>query len=69
MHAEWYEDPDAVQPDEYLTFAATPEEVHRTFNRYGARFEVDRHGQLTLRLELDLAGAQATSLQSVTTMS
>ena len=45
VHAEWYEDPDAVQPHEYLTLAASPAEIHRTFRRYGARFEVDRGGR------------------------
>ena len=56
VHAEWYEDPDAVQPHEWLTVAASPEEIRRAYRRYGARFEVDREGTLTLRLELALGG-------------
>ena len=29
VHAEWFEDPDAIQPGEVLTFAARPEEIRR----------------------------------------
>ncbi|MBA2443082.1 MAG: DUF1348 family protein [Rubrobacter sp.] len=54
LSEEWYEDPDAVQPDEYLTLGASPEEVRRAYHRLGARFELDEGGGLTLRLELDL---------------
>jgi site-specific DNA recombinase len=56
VHAEWYEDPDAVQPWEVLTHAAGPEDIRRAYRRYGARFEVDGEGTLTLRLSLDLDG-------------
>jgi hypothetical protein len=56
VHAEWYEDPDAVQPWEVLTHAAGPEEIRRAYRRYGARFEVDGEGTLTLRLSLGLDG-------------
>jgi len=51
LHAEWYEDPEAVMPGEGLTHAAGPED-----RRYGARFEVDGEGDLTLRLDLNLDG-------------
>jgi hypothetical protein len=57
VHAEWYEDPDALMPDEYLSISATPEEVRQAYRRFGARFELDGGGALTLRLELDLGGA------------
>jgi hypothetical protein len=56
VHAEWYEDPDAVSPDEVLTHAAGPEDRRRPYRRYGARFEVDGEGSLTLRLDLALDG-------------
>jgi hypothetical protein len=56
VHAEWYEDPDAVMPGEVLTHAASPEEIRCAYKRYGARFEVDGEGTLTLRLSLDLDG-------------
>ena len=54
--AEWFEDPDAIQPGEWLTLGARPEEIRRAYRRYGVRFEVDRDGTLTLRLELALGG-------------
>jgi recombinase-like zinc beta ribbon protein/resolvase-like protein/recombinase len=56
VHAEWYEDPDAIQPGEWLTLGAGPEEIRRAYRRYGARFEVDGEGTLTLRLSLGLDG-------------
>jgi DNA repair exonuclease SbcCD ATPase subunit len=56
VHAEWYEDPDATQPDEVLTLATSPEDIRRTYRRYGARFEVDNEGELTLKLDLALDG-------------
>jgi hypothetical protein len=56
VHAEWYEDPDAVQPWEVLTHAAGPEDIRRAYRRYGARFEVDGEGTLTLQLSLSLDG-------------
>ena len=56
VHAEWFEDPYAIQPGEVLTFAARPEEIRRAYRRYGARFEVDSGGTLTLRLSLGLDG-------------
>ena len=54
VHTEWYEDPDAVQPSEYLTHAASTEKIRNSYKRLGARFEVDAEGELTLRLELEL---------------
>jgi hypothetical protein len=56
VHAEWYEDPDAIMPGEVLTHATSPEDIRRAYRRYGARFEVDGEGTLTLRLSLDLDG-------------
>jgi hypothetical protein len=56
VHAEWYQDPDAVMPGEVLTHAAGPEDRRRAYRRYGARFEVDGEGELTLRLDLNLDG-------------
>ncbi|CAA9430877.1 hypothetical protein AVDCRST_MAG82-2100 [uncultured Rubrobacteraceae bacterium] len=55
VHAEWYEDPDAVTPDIYLSISAKPEEVRRAYRRYGTRFELSADGTLTLRLKLDLS--------------
>jgi len=43
VHAEWYEDPDAIQPYEFLTLGASPEEVRAAYRRHAARFEVDSH--------------------------
>jgi DNA invertase Pin-like site-specific DNA recombinase len=54
VHSDWEEDPDAVMPSEYLTLAAPPEEIHRAYNRFGARFAVDVEGVLTLTMNLDL---------------
>lgn len=54
VHREWYEDPDAVQPGEYLSFGASQEEVNRVYRQFGARFEVSEDGTLTLRFEMDL---------------
>ena len=56
VHAEWYEDPDAIMPWEVLTHAASPEDIRCAYRRYGARFEVDGEGTLTLRLSLGLDG-------------
>ena len=57
VHPEWYEDLDALHPSEYLSLgASSAEERRRTYRRYGARFEVDGEGRLTLRLDLDLPG-------------
>ena len=56
VHAEWYEDPDAIQPHEFLTFGATPEQIRAAYMRHGVRFEADEGGVLTLRLEIDLGG-------------
>ncbi len=56
VHAEWYEDPDAVQPREFLTLGASPEQIRAAYMRYGARFEADENGVLTLRLKIDLGG-------------
>lgn len=56
VHVEWYEDPDAVTPDQYLSLSAMPKEVRNAYRRLGARFEVSADGILTLRLELELGG-------------
>jgi hypothetical protein len=56
VHAEWYEDPEAVTPGEVLTHAAGPDDRRRAYRRYGARFEVDDEGELTLKLDLNLDG-------------
>lgn len=53
-HAEWEQDPDAVMPGEVLTHATHPEDIRRAYRKYGARFEVDGQGTLTLRLSLGL---------------
>jgi hypothetical protein len=52
--ADWFEDPDALQPGEWLTLGARPEEIRRAYQRYDARFELDQFGELKLRLEPDL---------------
>ena len=54
--ADWFEDPDAVRPGEWLTLGARPEEVRRAYQRFDARFELDQHGELKLRLEVSLGG-------------
>jgi hypothetical protein len=51
VHAEWYEDPDAVQPGQFLSLAAGPEYIRRAYIAAGARFSVDQHGTLTLELD------------------
>ncbi len=56
VHTEWYEDPDAVMPWEVLTHGAGPEDRRRAYRRYGARFEIDGEGELTLKLDLNLDG-------------
>jgi nuclear transport factor 2 (NTF2) superfamily protein len=56
VHAEWYEDPDAIQPHEFLTVGASPEQNRAAYMRHGAHFEADENGVLTLRLEIDLGG-------------
>ena len=45
-----------MMPGEVLTHAASHEDIRRAYRRYGARFEVDGEGELTLRLDLDLDG-------------
>ena len=66
VHAEWYEDPEAIMPSEVLTHAAGPEARRRAYRRYGARFEVDDEGELTLKLDLNLDGGvmSLTSIRS-----
>jgi hypothetical protein len=56
VHAEWYEDPDATPPSEVLTFATSSEGIRSSYRKYGARFEVDKEGSLTLQLSLGLDG-------------
>jgi len=56
VHADWQEDPDAIMPGEVLTHATHPEDIRRTYRRYGARFHVDAQGILTLKLRLGLDG-------------
>jgi hypothetical protein len=52
--AEWYEAPDKVQPYEYLSAVASEDEIRRAYRRFGARFQVDANGTLTLRWKLSL---------------
>jgi hypothetical protein len=52
--ADWFEDPDAIHPGEWLTCGARPEEIRAAYQQFGARFELDHDGTLTLRLNLDL---------------
>ncbi len=52
--ADWFTDPNAITPDQWLTLGALPEEIRAAYQRFGARFEADQEGALTLRLELDL---------------
>lgn len=56
VHGEWFEDPGAIQPGEYLSAAASQEEIRRAYNRFGARFVVDADGELTLNLDLEEVG-------------
>lgn len=56
LSAKWYEDPDAIQPHEWPSVGASPGELRRAYNRFGARFEVGTDGDLTLRLTLTLDG-------------
>ena len=58
VHAEWEQDPNAVMPGEVLTHATHPEDIRRTYRRYGARFEVDGQGTPTLRLNLGLGNPE-----------
>jgi hypothetical protein len=54
VHAEWYEDPDAVHPGQYLSPAAAPEEIRLAYLKTGAHFSVfsvDQHGRLILELD------------------
>jgi hypothetical protein len=51
VHADWGADPDAIHPRQYLSLAASPEEIRRAYIRTGARFSVDVHGTLTLELD------------------
>lgn len=66
LSSHWYEAPEKVQPGEYLSTTASQEEIRRAYVRFGARFEVDRDGELTLRLEIPLDGG---ALQLTTTSS
>jgi hypothetical protein len=50
------EDPDAVHLSEVFTHATSSEEIRRAYRRYGARFEVDNEGELTLKLDRALDG-------------
>ena len=36
VHAEWYEDPDAIQPREFLTVGASSEQIRAAYMRHGA---------------------------------
>ncbi len=56
LSKDWYEDPDAIQPHEFLTLGATPEQIRAAYTRHGVRFEADESGVLTLRLEIELEG-------------
>jgi len=54
VSADWFEDPDAVQPGELLGSAASPEEISWAYRRFGASFAVDAEGLLSRRLSLYL---------------
>jgi len=56
VHAEWYEDPVAIQPGDVLTHASSPDQIRAAYRRYGVRFEVDAEGTFTMRMELPLSG-------------
>jgi hypothetical protein len=56
VHAEWAEDPDAIQPGEVLTLASSPDQIRAAYRRHGVRFEVNAEGTLTMRMELPLSG-------------
>jgi hypothetical protein len=56
--AGWFDDPDAIQPHEFLTLGATPEEIRRAYNRLCARFTVNEEGVLGMTLSLDLEGVE-----------
>jgi hypothetical protein len=49
--ATWYENPDAVQPGEWLSLAAALEKGHRAYMRFGACFGVEAEGVFSLTLE------------------
>src|SRR5215213_10689303 len=51
VHADWAEDPDAVQPYYFVSVAATRAEIHRAYIKTGARFAVAVDGTLTLELD------------------
>lgn len=68
VHAEVDEGPDAIQLDEVLTHATSPEDIRKAYKRFGARFEVYAEGTLTMELELDL-GEVPKSLQEKRTFS
>ena len=54
LSATWYEEPESLQPYEYLTLAAKPEEIRQAYRKLGARFDVDAEGTLTLHMDLAL---------------
>ena len=59
--ADWFGDSDAIQPGERLTLGARPEEIRVAYMRHGAEFELNEHGELALRLELDLGEASVAN--------
>lgn len=67
VHAGWEEDPDAVMPSQVLTHASSPEDRSRAYRRFGARFEVDRDGELTLRMEVPLGSSPVSPVGGLTT--
>lgn len=66
VHAEVGEGTDAIQLDEVLTHATSPEDIRKAYKRFGARFEVDAEGTLTMGLELDLGEVPKSSQEKRT---
>lgn len=56
VNAEWFEDPDAVLPSEWLTTTADIEQTRAAYRRYNVRFVVGAEGDLTMHMELPLGG-------------
>ena len=54
IHREWYEDPDALRPDQVLTHASSTEDVRAAYRRFGVRFELGADGELTMMMALPL---------------
>jgi hypothetical protein len=68
VHAEWYVEV-STSPGWVVSGSSTsPEDIRKTYKRFGARFEVDAEGTPTMGLELDL-GEVPKSLQEKRTFS